>query len=535
MSALVKAFIAGRHRRLFVGVLWGAFFFVLLVIGYGFTLWQIGSHARRDHDAELGRIAEIRRNAVSALNTLQHDATGSPCSPDFLAEMQRIAFLPDGLNEFLYAPNGIVHCSTSQPAFARPVPLGAPDIKGSEPSTPSLWIDRDLGPLGRPTAIATIAELGGFAVAIPPYTRYENGSPWVDKELVVVGPNGKVWNIAGEQGLYRRLATPEHSTLVSRLTTVDRIQCDDQRLYCVASRADLLAWTRDWITILSSIVVLAAIFAGICATNIITWLSRYWSFEARFSRQLDAQTVVVVYQPIMDLRSGEVSGCEVLARWRDVDGTIVAPDRFIEIVARTGRTADFTRMVADRAYEELCEHVPHHLPLQINFNVFASDLDSATLLRIFSHFVEGERQFVLAVELVENEEIEFEDAQRAIQELGRAGVKVYIDDFGIGYSSIERAATLAVDGVKLDRSFAMAPPDSILGRMLVHVLEMMKTSGRLIVVEGVETQARLNVLRSTGNVDYVQGFVISRPLSIHDFVTLLAKGGAAWKARDYAA
>jgi len=372
-------------------------------------------------------------------------------------------------------------------------------------------------------------------VAIPPYSRYQNDAPWLKKELVTVGPKGKVWGVAGDRGLYQRLAKPARNSLAARLTAVADTNCDEQRVYCVTSEANLLAWARDWITILSSIAVLAALFAWICATNIIAWINRHWSFEARFSRHLDAQSVVVAYQPIVDLRSGEVSGCEVLARWRDVDGSIVAPARFIDIVARTRRTVDFTRMVADRAYAELSERMPRNLRLQINFNVFACDLDSATLLRIFSKFLSGERQFDLAVELVESHEINFEDAQRAIQELGRAGIKVYIDDFGIGYSSIERVATLSVHGVKLDRSFAMSPPDSVMGRMLVQVLDMIATSEHSIVVEGVETEARLNLLRSTGVVDCVQGYVISRPLGIDELVALLGKDGMAWKARDFAA
>jgi len=535
MSALITAVIAGRHQRLLSAALWGALFSVLLAIGYGFVLWQIGSYIRRDHAAELGRLAEIRGNVVFALQKLQQDAIAPPCSRDFLAQMQQIAFLPDGLNEFLYAPNAIVECSTSQPKFESPVALGAPDIEGSGPSDPTLWINRDLGSLGRSGTNGTIARLGTFAVAIPPYSRYQNDAPWLKKELVTVGPKGKVWGVAGDRGLYQRLAKPARNSLAARLTAVADTNCDEQRVYCVTSEANLLAWARDWITILSSIAVLAALFAWICATNIIAWINRHWSFEARFSRHLDAQSVVVAYQPIVDLRSGEVSGCEVLARWRDVDGSIVAPARFIDIVARTRRTVDFTRMVADRAYAELSERMPRNLRLQINFNVFACDLDSATLLRIFSKFLSGERQFDLAVELVESHEINFEDAQRAIQELGRAGIKVYIDDFGIGYSSIERVATLSVHGVKLDRSFAMSPPDSVMGRMLVQVLDMIATSEHSIVVEGVETEARLNLLRSTGVVDCVQGYVISRPLGIDELVALLGKDGMAWKARDFAA
>ena len=118
MSALANVFISIRHSSFFLGALWLALFLGFLAVGYCFVLLQVVGEVRRDHDAELGRIADTRRSAMSALRMLKHDATGSPCSSDFLAQMRRVAFLPDGLNEFLYAPNGVVKCSTSQSAFA---------------------------------------------------------------------------------------------------------------------------------------------------------------------------------------------------------------------------------------------------------------------------------------------------------------------------------------------------------------------------------------------------------------------------------
>jgi len=171
MSALISAFIAGRYQRLLLAVLWGALLAALLGIGYGFIVWQVTSSIGRDQRAELARITEIRSNAVYALQKLKQEATAPSCTPDFLAEMQRIAFLPDGLNEFLYAPNVRVECSTSRPKFETPVPLGAPDIDSSGANAPSLRIDRDLASIGRSGTTGTVAPLGAFAVAIPPYTR----------------------------------------------------------------------------------------------------------------------------------------------------------------------------------------------------------------------------------------------------------------------------------------------------------------------------------------------------------------------------
>jgi EAL domain-containing protein (putative c-di-GMP-specific phosphodiesterase class I) len=82
-------------------------------------------------------------------------------------------------------------------------------------------------------------------------------------------------------------------------------------------------------------------------------------------------------------------------------------------------------------------------------------------------------------------------------------------------------ASLAIHGVKLDRSFAMAPSESLMARMLVHAVDMVSSSEREIVVEGVETQERLDLLVATGRVTYVQGYLISRPIPIGRFAEFL--------------
>jgi sensor c-di-GMP phosphodiesterase-like protein len=535
MSAVVNAIISGRHRRLLRGALWGAVFAALLTLGYGFVRWQVLSHISGDERSELARVDSLRTASVNALQLLQRDATATPCSREFLAQVRRVEFLPDGLSEFLFAPGGRIECTSSQLGSESPVLLAPPDIPARGPGKPSWRLQRDLTSIGLPGVIGTIIQIGDFAVAVPPYTRFENETPWLRKELVARDSDGELWNIAGDRGLYARLAAEKPRSLVDRLTVLKSTLCDPQSPYCVAAQANLFDWARDWFPILSSTVLLAALFAWVCSNNLVDWLGRYWSFEARFKRLLSAESVVVAYQPLVDLKNDEIVGVEVLARWRDVDGTLVAPGRFIDIVARSGRTREFTRMVADRAYAELSEHIRRHAPLEVSFNVFVADFDSSVMLATFDKFLGEPRRFRPAVELVENHDIDYESAQGTIEVLAAAGVRTFIDDFGTGYSSLERVARLAVHGVKLDRSFAMCPPDSVMGRMLVQVIEIIKTTGRLIIVEGVETIGRLNVLRSTGMVDYVQGYVISRPVDIRELEALLSRGKAAWAIHHQAA
>lgn len=547
MIPVINAVLAGRFQRLILGLFWGVFFAAILVAGCAFLVWQIANFIRHDRDGELMRLNEIHANAVSALRLLEVEATSAPCSAPFLAAMQRIAFLPDGLNEFLYAPNGIVQCSTRTAKFDPPVPLGEPDIKGKRPGDLDYWFAQGLEHIGRPNTDGTLAGLGSFVVAIPPYSRYQNHARWLRKEIAVLGPDSTIWNVAGDHGTSSHLAEhvaehfseapsehrADHSQLglLHQLATITDVQCDDQNVYCVATEANLLVLAGDWWTSLLAAIVLAALLAWICANHALSWLKRYWSFEARFKRYLNAGSIQVAYQPILDAKTGHVSGCEVLARWRDIDGTTVFPDRFIGIVERSGLTLAFTEMVAERARQELTSRLPPDRPLQVNFNTFPCDFDSKKLLRIFSKFLDGEHQFNVAVELVESDKIDFMAAQKTIEEFKRAGIKTYIDDFGTGYSSIERVANLAVHGVKLDKSFAMAPPESILGRMLPHVLDAIKTSEHLIVVEGVETAARLELLRSTSHIDYIQGYALSRPLSIDDFVAFLSTYGTGNRSR----
>ena len=208
------------------------------------------------------------------------------CSRLFFAQLQTVAFLPDGLNEFLYAPHGIVKCSTSQPKFDIPVSLGEPDIKGNGPADLDLWLYRDLEPIGRPGATGNFAKLGSFAVAIPPYSGYRNGANWLEKEIVAVGPKGQLWYVAGEPGVYRRVSQPAHVNLIGRLTTVSSWRCGGHRLHCVASEAGFWVGREAGSPSFRRLPFSRRSSHGYVPSTSVSWFNRYWSFEARFCRYL---------------------------------------------------------------------------------------------------------------------------------------------------------------------------------------------------------------------------------------------------------
>lgn len=219
MSAIARTLVSGHHQRLLRFLLWCGLFGAMLLVGYGFILWQVSSLMHQRQQEELQRMTAVHQNAVRTLRLLNDNVGGIPCSRQFRMQMLRVAFLPDGLNEFLYAPDGRVQCSTSQVSFNPPIALGKPDIDTPGPSNISWRIQRNLDSIGLSGATGSIAQIGNYAVAIPPYTKKEPDLSWLKSELVAVS-NDKSWHLHGQRGLYNAIKDPQPRTWVARLSSL---------------------------------------------------------------------------------------------------------------------------------------------------------------------------------------------------------------------------------------------------------------------------------------------------------------------------
>jgi sensor c-di-GMP phosphodiesterase-like protein len=520
MAQFISLLIDKSHARLLGFGLWLAMFLLTLVLAAGLFAFQVNQTMIRDSQKALEPQIKLRENIASTVAIMQKQLSAEPCSPLFHEQLREIAFLPDGLNEFLYAPDGVAQCSVSS-NFA-PVDLGAADTT-SEQFGFKLWYDKSLDFLGRPGLTGNIVLFGDFAVVVPPQPEPEINTEWMQVELVAFAANGAFWHRGGQFGLLQELsgAGPwanlipfANGSFYSRVCVPDGGTC----LIGKALLTDVLLAEIN--QILLGIVVCAIVAMGISG-QLHTMLRKFWSFEARFLRHFKAQNIVCTYQPIKALASDTISGCEVLVRWRDVDGSIIFPDQFLPIVSRHNLGRELTRFVVERACAELSANVPPQLKLQVNVNIFPADLNAAWLREILTCFDQVSERFTVVVEIVESDEVEIEHAQREIEALRRYGIKTHLDDFGTGYSNIQNLASLALEGVKLDRSFAMSADGSLMSKMLVSTIEMIHFAGHRLTVEGVETEDRLRMLKSTGMVDFVQGYLISRPLDIGRFVTFL--------------
>lgn len=496
---------------------------LLLAIAAWVATEQLAQNMRSEIDRSLAAYAGLRANLVETFNAMDAEATAEPCGVEFFAQLRRVAFRPDGINELLFLPNGQVACSVNFGRLAAPEALGQPSIPPTGAFGIALWLNRDLSFLGLDEVSGTIARRGNFGMVIPPQILPASSITWMHQQLVYRLSDGNWlhrWGTDGLQGLAS--AATQSATLQMLGGRIYQQACDPAGEHCVIGRSEVLPLLfHNWATAISVVLVVAVLSAWL-TQQLCLLMERYWSFEQRFLRNFEKGAVLCAYQPLLDLQNDTIIGCEVLARWRDIDDTMVMPDRFLPLIEKHGLTQRFTAMVVARAYADLSPLAPSVRRFQINFNIFPQDLDAARLSALLAPFQFKGSPFELVVELVETAEVDPETAQIEIEQLLAEGIRTYLDDFGAGYSSMHNLAALSIAGVKLDRSFAMAPDHSVMARMLDHAIELVHASGRALVVEGVETIERLRSLKASGRVDIAQGYVVSRPLpsdALRDFLS----------------
>ncbi|MGV3575856.1 MAG: EAL domain-containing protein [Devosia sp.] len=525
MSSVISFLIAAKHQKKVQFGLWLVCFLLLL----GGSSWFMLRELNASMDAEVSRALEtytkVRSAVVETLDIMDAQLTAEPCSAQYAAQQRRVAYLPDGMNELFFFENGKIICTANNGLLPKPIDLGEPDILPADGFTVTLWINRNLDALGLTGLRGSFAVRGNHGMVVPTTPFPAGISQWLEFEVVLRASDGRWWHTSGVQGLYAQGLAQANAPFGLRNGALTTIQCDAAGLHCLAARATLGQLLVVGGALLGLSLVVCAILAAWLSSKIYEQLARRWSFEQRFLRRFESRGIACVYQPLLNLEKDLVAGCEVLARWHDVDGTLIYPDRFIPIVEQHGLTRQFTRLIVERAHAELLPLVPMGRRMQVNFNIFPQDLDAAALLDIFAPFLGSASRFDLTIEIVETSALEFDKAQGEIERLRDAGVHVYIDDFGAGYSSMHTLAGLSVDGVKLDRSFAMAPDGSVMARMLEHAVDLMQETGRRVVVEGVETASRLAALKACGKVHFAQGYYISRPLDRDAFARFIAERG----------
>jgi diguanylate cyclase len=244
------------------------------------------------------------------------------------------------------------------------------------------------------------------------------------------------------------------------------------------------------------------------------------------SQRLQNQ-LVQHYQPVIQAKTLEVCGAEMLIRWDHPTQGLLPPIAFIEVVEELGFMAAIDTQNRTLACKQIAQWRNDHLiNEQFVLAVNASEqlLQQERLCHDIQHDLqnEGLPGSCLTIEVTESVLVsDFDKTSRLLEQLKPLGIKIALDDFGIGYSSMAYLKWLPASILKVDRSFVQNVPENEAdSRILKAMIAMAKSLDLEVIVEGIETIAQAKICRELG-ADMLQGFLFSKPLSPDDFVQFL--------------
>ncbi len=246
-------------------------------------------------------------------------------------------------------------------------------------------------------------------------------------------------------------------------------------------------------------------------------------------RALMRNRLCLYFQPQVSLADGRLIGMEALVRWPHPDQGLISAGVFIPVAEETGLMPELGRWLID----EVCRQNAAwrnaglaRLPISVNVSgrQFQSDEDLALVVEEALD-ASGLPADLLHLEITESIALEdFERISEALFRLQKRGVKIHLDDFGTGFSSLTYLLRFPVDVLKIDRSFIAGVPASRHGEMIVRATLSLAESLELgVIAEGVEKPDQLRFLRAAG-CQAVQGFLVGRPVPVEEFEALLARG-----------
>jgi diguanylate cyclase (GGDEF)-like protein/PAS domain S-box-containing protein len=240
---------------------------------------------------------------------------------------------------------------------------------------------------------------------------------------------------------------------------------------------------------------------------------------------LQAGEFFLVYQPEVDLRTGRLERVEALLRWRHPERGLVLPDEFISGAERIGLIRELTDWVLETALRQCAEWKAAGSAVPIAVNASVRILRDTSLAERVRRVLERLRldPKLLTFEITESVTAEPLHALATLAELREAGVRLAIDDFGVGALSLRTLKQLPIDEIKIDRSFVTGMEMQDANAAVVHsVIDLAHHLGCRAVAEGVESAGEWERLAALG-CDLVQGHFVSPPLSADEVLRWMAE------------
>ncbi|MGL4773541.1 MAG: EAL domain-containing protein [Clostridium sp.] len=248
--------------------------------------------------------------------------------------------------------------------------------------------------------------------------------------------------------------------------------------------------------------------------------------ESKIKVALDNNEFKVFYQPIFNVDNNEIIGAEALIRWYS-EGGIISPDQFIYLAKKTGDIVDIDRFVLRDTISTCREWLDSgKKDFYISINASKKFLKQKDLLEFIKEELESKNvpPSAIKLEITEDEIIdEVEYTIEILNKIKEIGVRVSLDDFGIGYSSFKHIKILPLDTIKIDRSLVENIEHDNKSKSIVNtMINLCNSLGLNVICEGIEEKEQVEIIRNLG-CSSIQGYYFSRPLPKEEFNKLRVK------------
>lgn len=244
----------------------------------------------------------------------------------------------------------------------------------------------------------------------------------------------------------------------------------------------------------------------------------------------DEGEFLAYYQPVVDMGTGSVLGCEVLLRFRTKDGRLIQPASFIAYAETTGVIMEVTRNLLSRVASELDQLSKEFGHLKIGINLTGKHFEDMVVVdEIQDAFGKSHTSFQqLVFELTERHPVQdFEMARMVISGIQELGASVALDDAGTGHGGFSYLQKLGLDVIKIDKMFVDSFGEDVTTMTIIDtIVELAKSLDMGIIAEGVENQEQVNSLRKLG-ISAAQGYFFSPPLPPERYIQLVRQSEVA--------
>lgn len=508
-AALLLSVLLGAVSALFPVILAIYLSWTTALSNENARLTDLGQQVIRRTELGFGEISSVLRSLIRM--DLQ------PCSPAHISEMRRNAINSLFIAEIGYVEAGILRCTS----------WGVTEVEVRQAPRDFETLDG----LAVVTGVTPVVTGGKPVMAL----RRGNYNALVSPARIVdiLAEKNLRIAIAHKSGTMLAARDPESASLM-RTARAGNQDPGSRDLILVAVPAG------EWIAALAEpstearnayarqlllFVPIGAIIGGFAGGAVYWFTRKRFSAAGELSLAVRRKELVVHYQPIIALRTGECRGAEALARWRKEDGSVIGPEVFFPVAEEAGLIQEITDQVVRNVILDLGSALRSNRQFHVSINFSAADIQSGRAVELLAASLEGTgiEPAQIWLEATERSFMDVNPARSAIAHARSMGHKVLIDDFGTGYSSLQYLSDLPIDGLKIDRSFvASIGQEAATSSVIPHIIRMAKDLDLLMIAEGVERPEQARYLTDHG-VDYAQGWLYSAALPASDFLSILSQ------------